>query len=59
MNKKNKNGNYPLLFTISENNIEMIHLLIDYANNNNIKLKLNEKEKMGIICFYWLVVIIV
>jgi len=43
--KKNKDGNYPLLLAIIHSNIEMVQLLMDYANKNNIVLKINEKNK--------------
>eukprot|EP00833_Pecoramyces_ruminatium_P007735 jgi/Orpsp1_1/1181767/evm.model.c7180000078511.1 len=47
LNEKNNNGNYPLLWCISENNIEMIKLIIDYAEKNNIILNINEKNNEG------------
>eukprot|EP00833_Pecoramyces_ruminatium_P018584 jgi/Orpsp1_1/1192616/evm.model.d7180000094637.1 len=45
INEKNKNGNFPFLFAITKNNIEMVKLIIDYANKNNIILEINEKDK--------------
>jgi len=45
LNKKDRNGNYVLLKAINKKNIEIIKLLIEYANENNIILDLNEKNK--------------
>ena len=39
MNEKDRNGNYPLLTAISYNNIEVVKLLIEYANQHQIILK--------------------
>jgi len=47
LNEKNKDGNYPLLKAIFENNIEIVQLLIEYANQHQIILELNEKNKDG------------
>jgi len=47
INKKNDYGNNPLLYACGKNNIEIVQLLIDYANKNNIILELNEKDKDG------------
>jgi len=44
LNEKNKYGDYPLLVACDKNNNEMVQLLIDYAKENNIILKLNEKK---------------
>jgi len=43
MNNQNKDKGYPLLLSIINNNIEMINLFIDYADNNNIILIMNKK----------------
>jgi len=45
--KKNDKGYYPFLLACNKNNIEMIHLLKDYADKNNIILELNEKDQYG------------
>ena len=50
--KKNKNGNYPHYSAISNNNIEIVQLLIGYANQHQIILKLNEKINMDYIHYY-------
>ena len=44
LNRKNKYGNYPLLEAVSSKNIEIIKLLIEYANKYKIILKVNEKN---------------
>jgi len=46
------NGNYPLL-RACKNNIEMVQLLINYANKNNIFLELNEKNNNGNYPLLW------
>jgi len=46
MNEKNQDGSYPLLEAIYNNNIEIVQLLIEYANQHQIILKLNEKRKI-------------
>eukprot|EP00833_Pecoramyces_ruminatium_P008837 jgi/Orpsp1_1/1182869/evm.model.c7180000082990.1 len=43
-NIKDEKGNYPLLLAIYKNNIEIVKLLIEYANQHQIILKLNEKK---------------
>ena len=45
MNEKDINEVYPVLLACNNNNIEMIKLLIEYANKNNIILKLNEENE--------------
>jgi len=40
LNEKNEDENYPLYCTISNNNIEIIKLLIEYANQNQVLLVL-------------------
>ena len=49
LNEKNKEGNYPLLCATSfyYNNIEIVKLLIGYANQHQIILELNEKDING------------
>jgi len=47
LNEKDKHGYYPLLKATTKNNIELIKLLIDYANKNKIILELNEKDEDG------------
>ena len=44
---KEDNDWYPLLLAIDDINIEIVRLLIDYANKNDIILKLNEKTSSG------------
>ena len=39
LNKKNKDGDYPLLCAIYNNNIEIIKLLINYANQHHIGIE--------------------
>jgi len=58
LNEKNKNGNYPLLFSCFQNNIEMIKLLVSYANKNDTILELNEKIMREIILLQMLAIII-
>jgi len=48
VNEKDNNGDYPLLSACRNNNSEMIKLIIDYANENKIKLKINEKNNNGL-----------
>ena len=47
MKKKNKDGCYPLLYGFRYNNLEMVQLLINYANEHNIILDLKGKDKFG------------
>eukprot|EP00833_Pecoramyces_ruminatium_P002493 jgi/Orpsp1_1/1176525/evm.model.c7180000057939.1 len=47
LNKKNKDGDYPLLQAISLNNFEIVRLLLNYGNSHNITVELNEKNKDG------------
>jgi len=42
--EKNKEINYLLLEDINKINTEIVKLLIEYANENNIILELNEKK---------------
>ena len=43
--KDNEYNYYPFFCAIYNNNIEMVKLLMDYANNNNLVLELNDKNK--------------
>jgi len=43
LNEKDNIGYYPLYWAISYNNIEIVKLLIEYANQHQIILELNEK----------------
>jgi len=45
MTKKKNFDLYPLLKATNSNNVDIVKLLIEYANNNNIILTINEKEK--------------
>jgi len=47
LNKKNKDGDYPLLCAIYKNNIKIVQLLSEYAKQHQIILELNEKDKNG------------
>ena len=38
-----KDGNYPLYWTISNNNIEIVQLLIGYVNQHQIILEYNKE----------------
>jgi len=51
INHRSKEGLYPLLLTINKNNIEITELILDYANENEIKLIINEKDKENIYSF--------
>ena len=54
MNKKNKDGYlFPLLWAISNKNVEIVKLLIEYANQHQIILELNEKNKFGDYPLLW------
>ncbi|OUM65819.1 hypothetical protein PIROE2DRAFT_7062 [Piromyces sp. E2] len=44
VNEKDNNRIYPLFWIYIENNIEIVQLLIDYANKNYIKLELIRKQ---------------
>jgi len=44
---------YPLLLACENNNIEMVQLLIDYANKINIILELNKKDSNGNYPLLW------
>ena len=44
-NKKNEKGVYLLLLVTFNNNIKIVHLLIDYANKNNIFLEINKMDE--------------
>jgi len=43
----NNDGEYPLLYAIINNNVEMVRFIMDYANANNMILNVNEKDKEG------------
>jgi len=45
INKKNKDGDNSIINATYNDNIEIIKLLIEYANENNIILEINEKNK--------------
>jgi len=47
INEKNEIGLYPFINSIINENIEIVKLLIDYANRNKIILNLNEKNNFG------------
>jgi len=47
INKKDDNGNTPLLMAIIVNNIKIVQLIINYANRHNIILDINEKNIYG------------
>jgi len=53
LNGKSENGDYPLYWAYENNNIEMLELLIDYADKNNIILYINEKDENGNNPLYW------
>jgi len=44
INKCNYNKNYPLLYAIRNNNIELVQLLINYSIENIIDLKINDED---------------
>jgi ankyrin repeat protein len=44
---KNKDGEYPLMLAAFNDNISIAKLLIDYANEFNLVLDLNEKDRSG------------
>jgi hypothetical protein len=47
-NEKDKEiGNYPLLESVVINNVEIVNIIIEYANKNSITLNINEKNKNG------------
>jgi len=46
-NVKNENGNNPLSLATIDNNVEIVKLLIEYANQHQIILNVNEKNKYG------------
>jgi len=52
LKEKSKNENYPLLVACYHEDIEIAKLLIEYANDNNILLDLNEKTNKGNYHFY-------
>jgi len=56
LNEKDKDGQYPFLMGISKNNVEIVQLLIEYANQHQIILKVNEKKIMENIHLYWLLI---
>lgn len=47
INEKDGDGNFPLIKAIDKNNIEIVKLLMDYADHNNIELNINEKRWRG------------
>eukprot|EP00833_Pecoramyces_ruminatium_P005835 jgi/Orpsp1_1/1179867/evm.model.c7180000071120.1 len=53
MNEKNVDGDYPLLRAVQNNNLEMINLLMDYANRNHIRLNIEDKNKNGVSPIFW------
>jgi len=44
INEKDEYGNYPLLWACIKNNTEMVQLLMNYANQKDITLTINDKE---------------
>ena len=50
LNEKDFDGNYPLLKAISNNNTEIVKLLIEYAEQHQINLELNKKIIQEIVC---------
>jgi len=40
VNKKDRFGNYPVIYGIKNKNFELVHMLIDYANEHNVILKI-------------------
>lgn len=53
MNKKDRIGNYSLSYSCYKNNIEIIELFIDFANNHNINLELNKIDSIGNNILIW------
>ena len=47
MNARKEFRDYPFLEAIIGNKIKVIHLSIEYANQHQIILELNEKDKDG------------
>jgi len=47
LNEKDEDGYYPLLIAIDNNNIKIVKILIEYANQHQIILDLNEKNNVG------------
>jgi len=45
--KKNEYGNDSLHLSIDNNNMEMVKLLMEYANQHHIILNINEKNENG------------
>jgi len=45
LNEKDNDGQYPLLIVSLHSNLKIFKLLINYVNDNNITLELNEKYK--------------
>ena len=56
INEKNIQEWYPLLYATCNNNIEKVHLLIDYANKNNIVLELNNRNLQGNNPLIWAII---
>jgi len=44
LNETDEEGEFPLLKYIYNNNIEMVNLFIEYANNYNIILEINKRN---------------
>ncbi|KAG4103330.1 hypothetical protein H8356DRAFT_1362094 [Neocallimastix lanati (nom. inval.)] len=44
---ENKNGDYPLYWACCKNNIEIVQLIVDYANNHKIFLEYNHSNIVG------------
>ena len=53
LNEKDKDGQYPLYWAISNRNVEIVQLLLKYALQHQIILKLNEKDIYGQYPLYW------
>ncbi|OUM66129.1 hypothetical protein PIROE2DRAFT_59578 [Piromyces sp. E2] len=45
INETNELGNYPLLHALKNKNVEMVHLLLCYAKENNITLEVNKSNR--------------
>jgi len=44
INRKNNQGNFPLLLAIRGNSVEVVQLLIDYAKTHHITLDVDQLE---------------
>jgi len=54
INEKTNDNDYPLLSAFSHDNIDLVKLIMDYANKNKIPFILNNKNSYGDYIVKWI-----